>query len=349
MNTNRLFRFAPPDTLANAQLNFAPRSSNAPRTTHLLRPKRLGAGNGIKNIIVPLDGSKFAEHAIPLALGIAEQCGAAVQLVHVIVAVDVLDPFDALHFPEATLKTLKRRKHKYLSDVVEHISATTSEFVSSHVIDRRAVPQSLDGFDGLNADLVVMATHGRGAIGRLWWGSVAHSLLQRISVPLILVRGKSTPVNYLPKAIDHVMLPLDGTSESEKALAPVLDYGLFQSARHTLLRVVRLEPTYVVRDYALRTEWVPSRRRWIAGMQHLYPLARTLRDQGRRVHTRIISSDEPVGQVVLRSADQSEADLVAVAYRRRGALGRLLRPSVSKYLYRAANCPLMFVPVELSP
>jgi nucleotide-binding universal stress UspA family protein len=349
MNTNRLFRFAPADALPAARLTVVPRASNAPGTMQQQLPIYQAAGGRIRNIAVPLDGSAFAEHAIPLALGIAEQCGAIVQLVHVIVAVDLLDPFDALRFPDAALRTLKRRKHKYLAEVVDQISAQSHVFIAPHVIDGRAVPQTLDGLDGLNADLVVMATHARGPIGRFWWGSVAHSLLQRISVPLILVRGSSAPINYVPKVIDQVLLPLDGTKETERVLNPLLNFGLFHNARHTLMRVIRLEPKFVAKDYALRTEWVPSRRRWIAAMQHLSPLARRLRDHNRRVHTRVISSDEPVGQVVLRCTDQSDADLVALTYRRRGALGRLLRPSVSEFLFRAASCPLMFVPTEQTP
>ena len=36
-----------------------------------------------RTILVPLDGSAFGEHALPLALGIARRSGAAVQLIHV--------------------------------------------------------------------------------------------------------------------------------------------------------------------------------------------------------------------------------------------------------------------------
>ena len=36
-----------------------------------------------RSLLVPLDGSAFGEHALPLALGIARRCGARVRLVHV--------------------------------------------------------------------------------------------------------------------------------------------------------------------------------------------------------------------------------------------------------------------------
>jgi nucleotide-binding universal stress UspA family protein len=123
-----------------------------------------------------------------------------------------------------------------------------------------------------------------------------------------------------------------------------LNLGLFPDARHTLMHVVSLEPKYVVQDYALRTEWLPSRRRWISGTQYLHPFARTLQEHGRRVHTKVVSSDEPVGQVVLRTADQVEAGLIALTYSRQRPIRRLLWSSRAEYLFQNSARPLMFVP-----
>jgi nucleotide-binding universal stress UspA family protein len=41
------------------------------------------------------------------------------------------------------------------------------------------------------ADLVAMASHGRGAIQRTFYGSVAAGVLQRIDRPLLLIRSRS--------------------------------------------------------------------------------------------------------------------------------------------------------------
>ena len=81
-------------------------------------------------------------------------------------------------------------------------------------------------------------------------------------------------------------------------------------------------------------------------MQYLHPLARSLRVDGRRVHTKVVSSDEPFGQVVLRCAEQDDVGLIAVAYRRQWPLARLLWPNTSEYLFRNSSRPIMFVPSE---
>jgi nucleotide-binding universal stress UspA family protein len=309
-----------------------------------LEDELLTADKQVRSILVPLDGSAFAEHAIPLALGIAERCDAVVHLVHVVAAAEVLDPYDALHFADASLASIRRDKQKYLADVIERVSAKSSALVASRVTDGRTVSPSLNELPGLDADLVVMSTHGRGLLGRFWYGSVAHSLLQRASAPLVVVRGSDSPVNLEAQTINHVLLSLDGAKDSEKVLDPLLSLGLFPDARHTLMHVVPFEPKYVVQDYALRTEWVPSRRRWISGTQYLLPLARTLQENDRRVHTKVVSSDEPVGQVVLRTADQVDAGLIAVTYSRQWTIRRLLWPSCAEYLFQNSARPLMFVP-----
>jgi nucleotide-binding universal stress UspA family protein len=220
--------------------------------------------------------------------------------------------------------------------------------MTSRVIDGRAVSPSLDVLPGLDADLIVMATHGRGSLARFFSGSVAHSLLQRVSVPLILVRGRNEPVNFGAHTIKHVLLPLDGANGSEKVLDPILDLGMFPTARNTLLHVVPLEPKHVVKGYALRTDWVPSRKRWITGMQYLQPFARKLIEGGRRVHTKVVSSDEPLWQVVLRYAAKDDVGLIAVAYRPQWPIARFLWPNKSEYLFRNSSRPIMFVPSEPS-
>jgi nucleotide-binding universal stress UspA family protein len=169
MNTNRLANLSF-EGRAPAKANSTLRIMNG--TSRHVSPALLdglrASDSKINSILVPLDGSAFAEQAIPLALGIAEQSGAVLHLVHVLVPVEVLDPYDALYFADASIKAIKRDKHRYLEDVIEKLSATSSALVASRVIEGRDAPSSLDEVPGLDADLVIMATHGRVKFGRFW-------------------------------------------------------------------------------------------------------------------------------------------------------------------------------------
>lgn len=347
MNTTLLFNQSGLQNLAFPIPGPAPRAFGVPRTAPLGALRT--SSTRTRNILVPLDGSPFAEHAIPMALAMAEQCNAVLHLVHVVVPAELLDPYDALYFADASLDSLKRDKHRYLEELSRRISATSSISVASRIIQARDVSTSLDEAPGLEADFVVMATHGRGALGRLWLGSVTHSLLRKTSVPVIVVRGSNSPVSFAPQPVENMLLPLGNDSSSEKVLTPFLDLGIFPSARHTLLQVVGMEPKYLVQSNGMRTAWVPSWRRWVSAKQSLYTVATKLRDRHRRVQTKVIGSDEPIGQVVLRHTERESIDLVAVAYQRRGPLSRLLRPSTCEYLFRRATRPVMFVPIEAVP
>ena len=101
MKTNQFTNRLSFNMRGNSDAGFAPRIFNP---SLVYRPALLDAFRAtdgrIKNIIVPLDGSAFAEHAIPIALGIAEQSGATLHLVNVFIPADVLDPFDAVHLDD---------------------------------------------------------------------------------------------------------------------------------------------------------------------------------------------------------------------------------------------------------
>ena len=67
--------------------------------------------------------------------------------------------------------------------------------------------------DARGVDLVVMASHGRGTMSRLWLGSVADGFVRQASVPVLLVRPDEKA--EAPKSFEHsfetLMIPLDGS------------------------------------------------------------------------------------------------------------------------------------------
>ena len=77
-------------------------------------------------------------------------------------------------------------------------------------------------------DMVVMATHGRGTISRMWLGSVADFLVRHLEVPVLMLRpdtpqveGGGDPSATLP--FGHVLIPLDGSELAERILEPALE------------------------------------------------------------------------------------------------------------------------------
>ena len=101
----------------------------------------------------------------------------------------------------------------------------------------------LDIADETGADLIVMATHGRGGLPRLVLGSFASYVVQHATVPVMLVRPGATGTAPAP-AFDHLLVPLDGSMLAEHALEYAA--GVAQSgATLVLLRVEESEAPHL--------------------------------------------------------------------------------------------------------
>jgi nucleotide-binding universal stress UspA family protein len=93
---------------------------------------------------------------------------------------------------------------------------------STSVREGSAETQILEEAESWGADLIVMSTHGQGAVSRFWLGSVADHCLRHSRVPLMLVLACPGSVTqgetlFSPK---RVIVPLDGSELAERALGP---------------------------------------------------------------------------------------------------------------------------------
>lgn len=137
-------------------------------------------------VLVPLDGSALAEDALGPARALAEVLGADLVLVQVVRPADVSTPLTVRSDAEATEEEAKA----YLDAVAASLRAPS--FAVATRASAREVGQPASALARMareeQADLIVMATHGRGGLARLVLGSVATDLLPRADVPIAFVR-----------------------------------------------------------------------------------------------------------------------------------------------------------------
>ena len=139
----------------------------------------------LERILVPTDFSETAQHALGYARDLAQQFGAEVHLLYV-----MPDPAAQGWAGEATglvildlLKTWEADSEKRLSEirlegvVVERTTAVGHAFME---ILRYAA--------GNGIDLIVMGTHGRGAVRHMLLGSVAERVVRKAPCPVLTVR-----------------------------------------------------------------------------------------------------------------------------------------------------------------
>jgi nucleotide-binding universal stress UspA family protein len=202
------------------------------------------------------------------------------------------------------------------------------------------------------AELVVMTTHARGALGRLWLGSVADDLLRHLPIPLLLVRPTAEAPDLSAKVLPKlVLIPLDGTPLAEQMIRPAVELGKLAHAGFTLLRVVKpvIAPTaalpggtgmgQMAAEMVERLQEVQDELRKEA-LRYLEKVAAPLRAEGLHVLTRVTLEEQPA-LGVLHEAEAEGVGLVALATHGRRGLARLVLGSVSDKVVRGAKLPVL--------
>jgi nucleotide-binding universal stress UspA family protein len=296
-------------------------------------------------ILVPLDGSAFAEQALPLALMIARRAGASLRLVHVHAVYVQPDATGALlpFSPELDVQC-QQQERTYLDGVVRHLAETSTVPVTAGLGIGPAADGVLEEARARKADLIVMTTHGHGPWSRFWLGSVADQLVRRASVPVLLLRehAPATPPSGEP-SFRHMLVPLDGSHLAEQVLEPAVALGKLLGMRYTLVQVVEpviFRGSEVAGSMPGAVDLTILERREVEARAYLDRVAGRLRGQSLDVETRVVVG-EPAAAAVLDVARIAAADLVALATHGRGGLKRLLLGSVADKVVRGAHVPVL--------
>lgn len=301
------------------------------------------AQSAIRTVMVPLDGSSFGEHAIPRALQIAKLAGAEVKLVYVHVSLDPSYYGRSRELYSDYEKLLKQPKQEYMADIMRRVAKISSVPVTPLLLDGRRISESLCKTVNAEADLVVMATRGRSPIGRLLWGSVADTLLQEASVPLLLVRGYRSPVDLTgAPSMLRILVSLDGSAGGEDILRPVAEIGRVTQGEQTLLRVLPFTGYSPMQQnhFSLANH---AAQQQDEALDELEQLVNKSKVQLPRAQTKVVWSAESPGEEILSYAKRHDVDLIAVATRKRSPLKRLLSTGVADYLIRRAGVPVLVV------
>lgn len=306
---------------------------------------------GLSEILVPLDGSKAADRAIPVAGRIAARSGARLHLVAIRRPLLPLTEHVAPEFAVVT-PDLESISHAVLENHLESHADDIGMFyhvpVAHEVIDGvGSIADDLVTYVGRHEiDLIVMRTHGRSAIGRLCIGSVGSTLVERAGVPCLLLRE-----NYgeMVKQARHgwefarIMVPLDGSEEAEMAIEQALALATPSLTEIQLLIVV---PRQWVPDggeeYA-----VPQTAQRANAEAYVNGMARRLEARGYRARGFTIANRNPAAAIAA-FAEQHRIALVSIASHHRDRGNRLLFGSVIDALVHETDVPVLAQRVGMS-
>ncbi|MBO9315250.1 MAG: universal stress protein [Chloroflexus sp.] len=289
-----------------------------------------------RTLLVPLDGSVVGEQALAAAARLARACGATIHLVHVHYPNSLTPIFiETLPVIDAELHSLAAEHERFylaqiaaqpvlsgIHTVISRLEGPVAETLANHA-------------QAINADLIVMTTHGWSGFEHFWLGSVAEALLRLTHTPLWLMRPGDSAVRAA-QPLHRILVPLDGSTHAEQVLLPAQRLAAVDGARLILARVL-------VRRQRDSDEAIAEQKQAIEA--YLKEVAARLEAQGVTIDIAVgaVGTADQPARALLNLSRELQADAVALATRGQGGWQRLIMGSVADKIIRASPVPVLVV------
>lgn len=189
------------------------------------------------------------------------------------------------------------------------------------------------------ADLMVIGTHGRTGLARIFLGSIAEKVIRHAPCSVLVVRGEGRE----PQPIRHVLCAIDFSPSSERALElaasliePPANSSRLEHGGLDLLNVIEL-PVAISGRAPMADLARDFDRRGAAALEAAAERARRITDQPVRTSSRIGYAG---AQILAAIEDDPSIDLVVVGSHGRTGVKRALG-SVAEKVARHARCPVL--------
>ena len=294
-------------------------------------------------VMVPLDGYPLAESALPLATRLCARSNARLHLVH------ALDLLLRPHFIDPTAdqdfsrEGARHSAELYMRRIAERIGRENGIAVSFAVVAAPAIAALKSEALRSEADLIVMMTHGRGPLGRLWMGSVADAFARSTPCPVVFIRPSQCA--DLAKPVRRIVVGLDGSAAAEEIVSAAGELAVLEQAELTLLHVTRPHALDSAPECLIENEDVV-----LASRNYLTEVALRELPAGVDWRVDVVVSDAPVAAEIICYTEDRHADLVAVGVHQHGRIHRVLMGSTSDKVLRGADVPvLLYRPALRAP
>jgi len=285
------------------------------------------------NIVVLLDGSENAAKALPLTQEIASRSKARVTLLSAI-----------KHGARSTPDTYKARvdnRLAYLKGVTEQLRAGGVE--AQIVIQPGSITHATQTLIAQNGfDLVVTTT--RGASGAPNWlqGGLSHKLVRAIDKPILLVQLDEHG-NGTSKKIESILIALDGSSFSERALPYARMLAKSLGSKLILLSVPAVPEA---KDYRAVTDVINRiRQKAETNMRkYLETVASSLRRD--KIQVKIMVAGSIPAHAIVAAAKEEKVSMIMLTSQGRGGYNPMLLGSAAEYVVQNTNLPVFMLPIQ---
>ncbi|MEZ4562004.1 MAG: universal stress protein [Thermomicrobiales bacterium] len=275
-------------------------------------------------ILVPLDGSPEALGALPYAVALSG-AGATIELLTVI--------------HDASEQVTTENQLQAASQGIENPDIT----VRTRTLTGDPAAEIVEAAANGGASMIVMVSHGRGALGRLIHGAVADNVARQATVPVMVIRKELEAPG--PVGIMRLVLPVDGSPLAAESLPFATTLAQRLGAPILLVRsvnIAELMPPAVGMGEAIPFEMYDQTEREMRqeAEKYLQEVAAKLRADGLSVTAQVLFG--PPAPAI--SEVTHVGDLVILVSHERSGIARWLMGSVAEQLVRIDEAPVVLVP-----
>lgn len=279
----------------------------------------------LRTVLAATDLSAPSRHAVARAAMIARDCGARLELLHVIQA-STIDQLRHLlgEEAEAALPRLQDEARNVLTQIARDFCETQGITPGIHLATGPVLQEIASQTDALDADLLVLGARGMGFMHHLLLGSTAERMLRKTLRSLLIVK-------QLPhESYRRALIPVDFSEYSlrairlARAIAPKADLILLHAFSAELEGTLRYAGVDEARINQYRVE---------ARQEALHDLQKLAHDAGLEPdgYQRIALHGHP-STCILEQEEERDADLIIIGKHGKGMGEELLLGSVTKHV-----------------
>ncbi|MBK8205763.1 MAG: universal stress protein [Planctomycetes bacterium] len=286
-------------------------------------------------VVIPTDFSDTAQTAVNLGAEIAAYYKSTIDLVN---AVDAT-VYAYAGYPFASLSKELLTSAEDALRRAKLPASTAALKVNRYVLSGSPATEVVEHAKRHSADLIVVGTHGHGAVARFLLGSVADRVLHHATCPVIVTKKPQGTVKHPKKKVkpfSRILFPTDFSKTAGKALARAVALTEDMDAELFVLHVV---------DDSLVTTHVEDERTII-----LKELRRhALDEMKKQLPAELLQNFETIGAVkrgepgkqICAFAEANHCDLIVMGSHGRTGVERALMGSVADKVVRRAKCSVL--------
>jgi nucleotide-binding universal stress UspA family protein len=289
-----------------------------------------------KRIIVGHDLGVGGEVALSSAVALANRCGAALRLVHV---VEPLDAYQRISHPLTSPYTLEEIAQKTGVKLQALVASQALAGLSVEYEVRKGKPfvELIIAGRAWMADLIVVG--GASRTEEPFLGSTSERILRKTLVPVMVAKKR------LSAEAKTFLVPTDFSSCASKAAEEALMLAKSFSCRVVLFHVLDLYPSYTIayaHELGVSMPIPPPspeeiEPEWDAFLSDL-PL--------EKVDWEKCTEEGEAATAIVRQAEHMQADMIVIGTHGRSGLSHMLLGSVAEKVVRAASCPVLTIRPE---